>query len=194
MTEIYFVRHAQPVHSCADDRSRPLTSEGILDAETVLEALKSKEIEAFYCSPYKRSVDTIKSTAEYFNAEIIIDERLRERKTGKGNNDADIIRRRWTDFDFHEDGGESMASLQKRNIEALNDILKANENRKIVVGTHGSALSSILNYYDNSFGIDEFLRIVGFMPCIIRLDFEGTDFVSKTEIAWVDKGYKGITK
>lgn len=194
MTKIFFVRHAQPAHDYADDRSRPLTSEGLSDSEMVLGSLKDKKIDAFFCSPYKRSIDTIKSTAKYFNLEIKTDERLRERKIGRGNNDADIIRRRWESFDFHEEGGESMESLQKRNIEALNDILKNNDGKNIVIGTHGSALSSILNYYDDSFGIDDFLRIVGFMPYIIELDFEKTELISKKEIAWVDKGYKGINR
>ena len=83
MTRVYFVRHAQPVHSHADDRTRPLTEEGIADTSVVLETLKDKQIDAFYCSPYKRSMDTIRSTAEYYGMEIATDERLRERENGE---------------------------------------------------------------------------------------------------------------
>ena len=32
LTKVYFVRHAQPLHSFADDRTRPLTDEGFSDA------------------------------------------------------------------------------------------------------------------------------------------------------------------
>ncbi|MBQ3937365.1 MAG: histidine phosphatase family protein, partial [Ruminococcus sp.] len=56
MTRIYFVRHAQPVHSHADDRTRPLTDEGLRDTQLVLDTLKDMQIDAFYCSPYKRSL------------------------------------------------------------------------------------------------------------------------------------------
>lgn len=35
---------------------RPLTEEGKKDSAIVLEFLKDKKIDAFYCSPYKRSM------------------------------------------------------------------------------------------------------------------------------------------
>ena len=66
MTRIYFVRHAQPLHSWKDDRTRPLTEEGHRDTSSVLAYLKDKEIDDFYCSPYRRSLDTIASTADYY--------------------------------------------------------------------------------------------------------------------------------
>ena len=42
MTKIYFVRHAQPEHNHADDRTRPLTKEGIVDSKVVLEKKEFK--------------------------------------------------------------------------------------------------------------------------------------------------------
>ena len=39
MTNVFFVRYAQPVHSHADDRTRPLTEEGIADTKIVLKTL-----------------------------------------------------------------------------------------------------------------------------------------------------------
>ena len=65
MTKVYFVRHAQPEHDWEEDRTRPLTEEGKKDSEIVLEFLKDKKIDAFYCSPYKRS---IKYYFQYINA------------------------------------------------------------------------------------------------------------------------------
>ena len=76
MTRVYFVRHAQPDHDWKEDRTRPLTEEGKKDSAIVLEFLKDKKIDAFYCSPYKRSVDTIADAAAFFGKEIITDERL----------------------------------------------------------------------------------------------------------------------
>ena len=60
MVRIYFVRHAQPDFSHYTDLTRPLTEEGKKDTEAVTEFFKDKEIDVFYCSPYKRSIDTIK--------------------------------------------------------------------------------------------------------------------------------------
>ena len=82
MTRVYFVRHAQPEHEWEEDRTRPLTEEGKKDSAIVLEFLKDKKIDAFYCSPYKRSMDTIAEAADFFTKEIITDERLREREKG----------------------------------------------------------------------------------------------------------------
>lgn len=190
MTKVYFVRHAQPEHSWEDDRTRPLTSEGKTDSEQVVEFFKDKQIDVFYCSPYKRSIDTIKKTAELFGKNIILDERLREREKGKDGNNLEMFRKRWEDKDFHEDGGESIYEVQKRNIEALNEILDKNEDKTIVIGTHGTALSSILNYYNSDFGCDDFLRIIDWMPYIIELNFDKKKFINSCEHLYVHKEFK----
>jgi len=197
MTRIYFVRHAQPVHSHADDRTRPLTDEGLRDTQLVLDTLKDMQIDAFYCSPYKRSLDTIASTAEYFSMQITTDERLRERQSGKKGNGGvgvsfkDMINKRWSDKQWHEEGGESLSMVQERNIEAVKEIAAINDGKTIVIGTHGTALSTIMNYYDPNFGAEDFFRIVDWMPYIVELDIENGDLVSKTEIAHIEKEYKG---
>ena len=95
--------------------------------------------------------------ANHFNMIIHTDERLRERKTGV--NSSDYLKQRWDDFDFCEEEGENIKSVQQRNMEALNDILNRHPDKNIVIGTHGTALSTILNFYDPSFGYDGFKRI-----------------------------------
>ena len=53
----------------------------------MIEFLKDRKIDVFYCSPYKRSMDTIADAAAFLGKEIITDERLREREKGpNGNN------------------------------------------------------------------------------------------------------------
>lgn len=82
--------------------------------------------------------------------------------------------------------------VQNRNIEVLNEILETNVDKEIVIGTHGTALSAILNYYDNSFNCDDFLRIIDWMPYIIELDFEGTKLVGKYEHCHIEKEFSGF--
>ncbi len=194
MVKVYFVRHAQPDHSWKDDRTRPLTDQALIDRKQVAAFFQDKEIHHFYCSPYKRSYQTIETTAKAHGMEIATDERLRERVVGITTNDREAIARRWDDFDYHEEGGESMGSLQKRNVEAFHEILhhcsKEAENGKeisIVIGTHGSALSSILHYYDNSFSGDDFFRIMHWMPYIIELDFEDNTLVNRIEHLHIER-------
>jgi len=192
MTIVYFVRHAQPDHSWnEDDSTRPLTVEGQQDSKIVYEFLKEKNIDVFYCSPYKRSVETIKDSAAFHKKEIILDERLRERKKGTDGNNYGMFQKRWLDKDFHEDGGESINMVQKRNISALEEIISNNEGKTIVVGTHGTALSSILNYYNPKFGCDDFLRIIDWMPYIIELQFDKMELINLKEHIYIHKDFKG---
>ena len=50
-----------------------------------------------YCSPYKRSMDTIADAAAFFGKEIITDERLREREKGPEGNNHGMFQKRWAD-------------------------------------------------------------------------------------------------
>ena len=161
-----------------------MTEESKKDSAIVLEFMKDKKIDAFYCSPYKRSMDTIVETAGFFTKEIMTDERLREREKGLDGNNHGMFQKRWADHNYHEEGGESIAMVQKRNIEALNEILSDNTDKDIVIGTHGTALSTILNFYDSNFGCEDFLQI-------IELDFEGDKLIAKQEHCYIEKEFKG---
>ena len=191
MTKVYFVRHAQPDHDWEDDRTRPLTAEGRADAHTVLDTLKDKSIDVFYCSPYRRSMDTIAETAAYFGKQIHTDVRLREREKGENGNTYGMFEKRWSDHDYHEENGESLRMVQERNLAALTEILAAEKGKNIVVGTHGTALSTILNFYRPEFCCKDFLRIIDWMPYIIELDFDGDTLVSMKEHGHVEKEFKG---
>ena len=189
MTQIYFVRHAQPEHTWEDDRTRPLTDEGVKDSKMVLDFLKDKEIDVFYSSPYKRSFDTIADTAAFYGKQIITDERLREREKGIDGNHHGMYEKRWTNHDYHEENGESITMVQKRNIAALMEILRTNKGKRIVIGTHGTALSTILNYYHLEFGCKDFLRIIDWMPYIVELVFDGDKLLSIKEHCHIEKEF-----
>lgn len=192
LTKVYFVRHAQPVHSHQEDRTRPLSQEGKRDTALVTELLRDKKIDAFYCSPYLRSLDTIRDAAEEYGLPIHQDERLRERTVGERGNanmrapNSDL-RRRWQDFSWHEPGGESIGQVQQRNTDALREILAENPGKAIAIGTHGTALSAILNYYHPAFGCDDFLRIIDWMPYIVALTFDGQRLLTFQELAHIEK-------
>lgn len=191
ITKVYFVRHAQPEHSFEDDRTRPLTLEGEKDTEIVTDFLKDKAIDVFYSSPYKRSMDTIVHAASFYGKNIITDERLREREKGIGGNNFGMFQKRWADFDYCEENGESIRTVQKRNMDALTEILKNNHGKNIVIATHGTALSSILNYYNSEFACNDFLRIIDWMPYIIELDFSGEKLLCVKEHCHIEKQFKG---
>ena len=172
MTVVYFVRHAQPEEACKDDRFRPLTEAGIKDSREVTRVLKDRNINYIISSPYKRCLDTIRDLADTLNMKIDTDERFRERQAGTDGNNILMLQNRWADFDFHEEDGECLADVQNRNISALAKVLKEHKNENVVIATHGTALSTILNYYDHDYNCDEFLKIIGYLPYVIRLDFD----------------------
>ncbi|WP_303825749.1 histidine phosphatase family protein [Ruminococcus flavefaciens] len=190
MTNVYFVRHALPDYSCADAALRPLTEEGMRDTAEVVRAMKDIHLDFAISSPYKRSIDTIKQTADEHGLKIELDDRLHERISGRDSNNHEMFQKRWADLSFCESDGECIQSVMDRNIAALNDILETHEGENILVGTHGTALSSILHYYDNSFGVEGFLRIINFMPYIVRLGFEGMELVEKEEILIINKPFE----
>lgn len=191
MTRVFFVRHAQPEHEWEDDRTRPLTAEGKEDSKIVLDVLRDKSIDVFYCSPYKRSMDTIADAAAYFGKEIITDERLRERQKGVNGNQHGMFEKRWNDHDYHEENGESIRMVQERNIAALLEILAEHRHKSIVIGTHGTALSTILNFYDSNFSCKDFLRIIDWMPYVIELNFEENTLISTKEHCYIEKEFQG---
>ena len=182
MTNIYFVRHAQPDRGWPEDRTKPLTALGLEERKNVTSLLCKFPIDVFFSSPYKRSIDTISECANLFNMQIHIDERFRERQSGENGYTVDILEKRWKDFDFCEDGGESLNSVQSRNVEVLNELLCIHNGKNIVVGTHGTALSTILNYFDSSFDCECFKRIWHSMPYIILIRFKNKDYKGKEEL------------
>lgn len=191
ITTVYFVRHAQPEEGWEDDRTRPLTEEGKDDRKIILDFLRDKGIDVFYSSPYRRSFDTIADTAAFYGMEIITDERLRERQAGAGGNRHGMFEKRWADHDYHEDNGESIRMVQERNMEALGEILARHPGKNIVIGTHGTALSSILNFYFPEFECRDFLRLIDWMPYVVELDFEGNKLLGMKEHCYIEKCFRG---
>ena len=191
MTEIYLVRHAKPDHGWEEDETRPLTEEGMADARIVMDFFREIHVDGFISSPYRRSIDTIRTSAEEKRMSIKTDRRLREREKGPGGNTHELFRKRWADFSFHEEGGESLEMVQKRNMEALHEILEESEGKSVVIGTHGTAMSTILHYYDPTFSVRDFLSIIDFMPYIVRLTFQEKTLTAKEELLYLKKEYDG---
>lgn len=182
-TRIYFVRHAEPDFSIRDDMTRPLTEKGTADARKVTAVLLDKGISAVYSSPFKRAVDTVRDFAERSGLNIITNDSFCERIAGEWVEDyKSYSKRQWEDFDYKLTGGESLRAAQKRNIEALHYVIKENEGKNVAVGTHGTALSTIMNYFNPAFGHDDFWRIIDRMPYILCLSFNGLELAAAEEI------------
>ena len=174
MTTVYFVRHAQPNYENHNDLLRELTAKGLEDRKKVTEFLNHQNITAVISSPYKRAIDTVKEFADLHDMQIELIEDFRERTVGNEwiEDFEAFARRQWQDFSYKLSGGESLEEVQERNIKALQTVLNSHKGENIVIGTHGTALSTILHRYDSSFGYEAFCNIKNIMPWIVRFVFD----------------------
>lgn len=177
MTHIYFVRHAEPNYNNHDDITRELTEKGLRDRELVTAFLKDKCIDAVLSSPYKRAVDTVKHFADTYGLPVKTVADFRERKVDSvWIEDFDSFsRRQWADFSYKHYDGETLAEAQDRNIKALQSVLSEYEGASVAIGSHGTALCTILNYYLPQFGYEEFVRIKALMPWVVHFGFSGSE-------------------
>lgn len=174
MTSVYFVRHAQPNYNNHDDLTRELTEKGMEDRTLVTEFLSDKDIHAVFSSPFRRSVDTVKEFADKHELAITLMDDFRERRIDSCwiEDFESFARHQWEDFSYKLSDGECLGEVQERNIRALYRIVEAHEGKNIVIGSHGTALSTVINYFDPSFGYEEFEAIRGLMPWVVRFSFE----------------------
>jgi 2,3-bisphosphoglycerate-dependent phosphoglycerate mutase len=188
-TTVYFVRHAESPYMAGEERSRGLSPKGEADALRVTAILEQVGIDVYVSSPYKRAIQTIKSAANHYSIEQIED--LREREVGiiSEGSFLEAKNKLYADFGFSFPGGESSAQAQKRGVQALLQLLKAYEGRRIAIGTHGDIMTLMLNYFDKSFHYDFWKSTT--MPDIYRLDFEGTDLVQVAR-EWVHEAKGGF--
>ncbi len=193
MTQIYFVRHAQPDYRQGVNSTFALSDEGMIDRLKAAEVLEGISFDCAVSSPYRRSLETIEPILKSRKLSVVTDERLRERDNpGGSSNSHEMFRKRWSDFDFHEEGGESLHSTQQRNIAALNDIAEKYKDKTILVGTHGTALSTIINYFDPAFGYEQFMRIIDYMPYVLRIDLDGMKLKGMEELFYIKKEFHGV--
>lgn len=179
MTTVYFIRHAEPNYRNHDDAARELSPRGLADRELVTDFLLDKHIDVVLSSPYRRAVETVRHFADTARLPVIHIADFREREVaGEWIDDFNsFCRQQWADFDYALPGGECLREVQTRCVSALRQVLKDYAGQRVVIGGHGTAISTILNHYDPSFGYEGFESIRRLMPWIVRLDFDNDSFL-----------------
>ena len=186
MTTVYFVRHAESDHQNRDERTRGLSPRGMRDKEHVTRFLTDKGVDVAFSSPYQRAIDTIADFTGRQELKIHCEEDFREwRRDARGfESFEEMCRRCWTEFDFKAPDSESLREVQERNIGALEKILECFQGKTVIIGTHGMALSTVLNYYDANFGYEDFKRLLPLMPLIVKLTFDGKRCLTIEQISF----------
>ena len=173
-TMVYFIRHAEPNYENHDDLTRELSEKGLQDCQQLLPFFDKIEIDYFYSSPFKRAIDTIKPLARSRTKSINLIDNFRERKIDNTwIEDFDSFsKKQWLDKTYKLDKGESLQEVQKRQLEALNDLLKKHLGKTLVIGSHGTALSTLINYFQPAFDYDQFQAIKHLFPFVVAFEFD----------------------
>lgn len=174
ITTVYLVRHAEPNFYNHNDMDRELTPKGLQDCQLLLNYFSKQTIHVIYSSPYRRAIETIKSTAEFHQVSVIKRDAFRERKISSNwiEDFQNFVKKQWQDFSFKLPSGESLEEVQERTIHALKCLLKERPGEQIIISSHGTAISTIVNYFYPQFGLSDFQKLKRLFPFIIRMTFD----------------------
>ncbi|TLS38310.1 histidine phosphatase family protein [Pseudalkalibacillus caeni] len=170
-TNVYFVRHAHSTYT-PDERKRPLSDRGYIDAKKVTELLADHPIEVIISSPYKRAFQTVEGLANRLGKEIKIVEEFKER-TLSGEpveNFEAAIEKVWKEERFAFPGGESNLEAQAKGVRAFKQVLDEYAGKNIVIGTHGNIMVLIMKFFNPGFDVTFWKKLD--MPDIYCLTFD----------------------
>lgn len=174
ITTVYLVRHAEPNFYNHNDMDRELTLKGLQDCQLLLNYFSKQNIHVIYSSPYRRAIETIKSKAEFHQVSVIKRDAFRERKISSNwiEDFQNFVQKQWQDFSFKLPSGESLEEVQERTVHALKCLLKERLGEQIIISSHGTAISTIVNYFYPQFGLSDFQKLKRLFPFIIRMTFD----------------------
>ena len=177
--ELILVRHAQAVPIGTppweeNDDDRPLTEEGLRDADDLALELDPYHLSAVYSSPYRRAVQTVTPTAARRFLEVQPLDDLRERRLAAAPRDdwPDLLARAWADPEWAAPGGESGRDALLRGMRAL-DLLRARHSLggRLLVGSHGNLISLILQSLEPA--VDHAFHVGMPNPAVFQLEHDG---------------------
>jgi broad specificity phosphatase PhoE len=158
-TRLYFVRHGS-TQLTAEDRfsgatSVDLSDEGRRQAQLLAERLRDDDIQAVYCSPYGRTMETARILARPLGIEPVTRDGLREISHGRweGLTRREVEERfseeyaAWEEdpFTFAPQDGESGLAVLARALPVVREIVVAHRDQCVLVVSHKATLRLILS-------------------------------------------------
>jgi len=171
MTRIFLIRHALTDYTGKILSGRTpgisLNDTGRQQAEWLAERLSGLTIEAIYCSPLERAVETAAPLAGSFNLSCYISEDFLEIDFGKWTNCTieelknDLHFRRFNSYRSvtRIPDGEMMAEAQLRIVTGLEKLRILHQNQSVAVFSHADLIKSAIAWYAG-IPLDIFHRIV----------------------------------
>ena len=141
------MRHSISNKTIGNNENHPLTENGLLKAKEFSKNPIFKHINQVISSPYLRA----KQTASIFSKNILLDNRLIERKIGdKQTAHISQWKKQYDDHNYKNTNGESLNDVKSRMTNCINDLLnKINENETVLIVSHATSICSyLLNHCD----------------------------------------------
>ena len=88
-----------------------------------------------------------------------------------------MVGRLWGNFEGREGREESLLDVQTRGLEVMRRLLQVYPGKSVVIGSHGTAMSVLIRYFEPEFNADDFLAIKEKMPWLVRFRFAGQDLI-----------------
>ena len=203
MTVVYISRHSEPYRKIGTYNTNELEQiknekyilsiNGENRARKLSELPELNDIDILYSSNYVRAMSTAKYIAEKNNIALNVDARLGERKFGV-NDISELPKNfgeeQFKNMDYKLPNGESLNEVSKRINEVLLEILHNNSTKKIMIISHGTALTAMLSkwckiklneerklieiYFKNSLIFDGNWQA----PELFRLEFENDELIN----------------
>lgn len=133
-----------------------LNSDGIRQAETAREKLRSIKVDAIYSSPLKRTIRTADIINENYNLEVITSDNLRERNfgiwddltfkeiTSKYSDEYNKWTQDWVNFRIKD--GESAQDTNDRIIRFIKDVVEPKNEGCYLIVSHLGTIRFMLSY------------------------------------------------
>ncbi len=158
MTELVLARHGQTDWNLegryAGQADVPLNAAGINQAQSLAQRLNGRRFTAIYSSDLQRARQTAEILAQRLKLPLKLDPRLREINQGQWEGElftvlveryaAEMTERRRNPIHAHPPGGESVAEVARRVIQAADDIARAHPQGSVLLVAHGITLAVLI--------------------------------------------------
>lgn len=158
MNKIYLVRHGESewniLNRIQGQNDTKLTAKGKEQAKKIAMRLKNEKIDLIFSSDLKRAYDTAKIIGSELNLEVNSLKELREINFGIWEGlTTNEIKERYSDehiiwmtepHKLNIPEAEKLVDLQERLIKTINQLKNENEDKNILIVSHGASIKAII--------------------------------------------------
>lgn len=200
--ELWLVRHGETIFNKKNLvqgwSDSPLTNDGILSTLCLARGLKEHGItfKKVYSSDLTRCIDTSNLLINALDnkMKLYLDKRLREINTGDGEGDS--IREHLIKYPYSlhfkkhlgTPNGENWSDVFKRFIPAIYDIVKTNENGRILIVSHSMVIASLIAHLDKD--IEEVIKIPNNSVSVFEYSENNLRIKKIADTQYIDKGMR----